>query len=134
MNNQKTRLNKLLILTAVILGVGLAYYLFIRLTGIMMPCVIHKFTGLYCITCGITRMFVSLFSLDFSAAAQNNLLVFSLLVPAIIFAIYKAVKYVKTGEKQLTKPQKIIILLMLLLSVVFMVLRNLPQLSFLAPI
>ena len=134
MNNQKTRLNKLIILTAVILGVGFAYYLFIRVTGIMVPCVIHKTTGLYCITCGITRMFVSLFRLDFVAAAKNNILVLSLLAPAIIFAIYKAVKYVKTGQLRLTKPQKIIILLVLLLSVAFMALRNLPQFSFLAPI
>ena len=134
MNNQKIRLKKLLILTALILGSGIAYYLFIRFTGFEVPCIIYKSTGLYCITCGITRMFVALFSLDFVAAAKNNILVLTLLAPAIIFAIYKAVKYVKTGQLRLTKPQKIIILLVLLLSIAFMVLRNLPQLSFLAPI
>ncbi|MBP3390584.1 MAG: DUF2752 domain-containing protein [Clostridia bacterium] len=134
MNNQKIRLKKLLILTALILGSGIAYYLFIRFTGFAVPCIIYKSTGLYCITCGITRMFVALFSLDFVAAAKNNILVLTLLAPAIIFAIYKAVKYVKTGQLRLTKPQKIIILLVLLLSIAFMVLRNLPQLSFLAPI
>ena len=134
MNNQKIRLKKLLILTALILGSGMAYYLFVRFTGFAVPCIIYKSTGLYCITCGITRMFVALFSLDFISAAQNNLLVLALLVPAVVFAINKAIKYVKTGDKTLSTPQKIIVLLALLLSVAFMVLRNLPQLSFLAPI
>lgn len=131
---QKIRLIKLLGTLALILFAGVSYYVIIKQTGFMIPCIIYESTGLYCITCGITRMFVALFSLDFITAAKCNILVLTMLVPTIKFIIGKGIKYVKTGELRFSKLQKIILIAVLILSIIFMVLRNLPCFEILAPI
>ncbi len=61
-----------------VLSVGLGYYLFVSLTGWALPCQIYATTGYLCAGCGITRMFVCLFRLDFRAAFFHNPLMFVL--------------------------------------------------------
>ena len=51
-----------------ILTVGLLYYLWIKLTGISIPCYLYQFTGFLCPGCGLTRMATALIQLDFPTA------------------------------------------------------------------
>ena len=51
-----------------ILVIGLSYYLFIKLTGLSMPCYLYQSTGFLCPGCGLTRMATALIRLDFTAA------------------------------------------------------------------
>ena len=39
-----------------------------------IPCVFNLITGYYCPGCGITRMFISIYKLDFYQATVNNIL------------------------------------------------------------
>ena len=78
-------------------------------------------------------MFTALLSLDFIAAAKSNIFAFVLLVPSLIFAVKKGREYLKSGKLKLSKSEIIIIAIVFALAVVFMVLRNLPQFSFLSP-
>ena len=121
---EKTRLKKLLVITSCVLAVGVAYYVFITKTGLSVPCFIYETTGLYCAGCGITRMFVSLFRLDFISAAKSNIFVLVLLFPTILFFMKKGSEYVKKGKLKLSKTEKISILLIIVLAFVFMVVRN----------
>ncbi len=62
-----------LIKTAVIvLAAGLLYYLFITLTGISIPCVFRRITGLKCPGCGITRAFIKAVHFDFIGMFRCN--------------------------------------------------------------
>ena len=61
-----------------ILLIGLSYYLWVRSTGLGMSCFYYKTTGLLCPGCGISRMFMSMFSLDFSSAFFYNPVCFCL--------------------------------------------------------
>ena len=133
-NGQKERFKRVLkrILPILILGAG--YYIFIRLTGLAIPCIFKAVSGKYCAGCGITRMFLSIFRLDFLSAARNNLLVFVLLFPTAFYGSIKVFKYVKSGEVKYTVYEKVSVIIIFLLMILFWVIRNLPQFAYLAPI
>ncbi len=57
----------------------LGYYLFVRLTGIGIPCVFYQVTGLQCPGCGISRMLLHLLHLEWQAALDANPVLFFML-------------------------------------------------------
>ena len=130
---QKGRVEATLKKSIIILAVGLGYYLFIRITGWGIPCVIRLLTGAYCPGCGITRMCMALLRLDFRAAFHANALIMVLLPAGVMLGLRRWVIYVKTGVSDMDIPEKIAFLVAFLLAVAFWILRNLPQFSFLAP-
>ena len=132
--DKKARLKKLIITLTVILSAGIIYYVFIKISGFAVPCVIHQLTGIYCATCGITRMFVALFELDIITAARNNLLILLLIIPITVFAVNRGIKYVKHGALKFTESEKLCVGILLVLLVIFTVLRNIPCFDFLRPI
>ena len=69
-----------------VLLVGILYYVFVRLTGLRIPCVYFLVSGNYCPGCGITRMFLALGQFDFALAVRNNALVLFLAPFALAFA------------------------------------------------
>lgn len=62
------------------LAVGLPYVLWLRLTGLGIPCLIQSVTGMLCPGCGSTRMFLALLRLDISSAFRHNAAVLCLLI------------------------------------------------------
>ena len=69
--NTKMR-TKILKLYGILLSIGFLYWLWIRLTGLKLPCFYLTTTGYQCPGCGTTRMFLSLSQLDFAAAFAYN--------------------------------------------------------------
>lgn len=116
-----------------VLVMGVAYYGFVKLTGWGIPCIINKLFNIYCPGCGITRMFVALIQGDLKAAASYNLLVLVLLIPALIFAVVRTIRYVKKDVTGYTKPEMVAIIFAAVCTIVFTVMRNMPAFSFLAP-
>ncbi len=51
---------------------GLAYYIWVRLTGIAIPCLFHAVTGFRCPGCGVTTMAMCLAGGDWAGAFQAN--------------------------------------------------------------
>ena len=119
--------------SALIVLIGVAYAVFVSLTGFGIPCIFHVITGLHCPGCGVSRMFLSLFKLDLRGAANANLLLLCLLPVALFVVIYKVIRYVKYGS--CTDPLWLNVTYFVLGIVIFAfgVLRNLPEFSFLAP-
>lgn len=96
----KINKNKLgTIITASALGV--AYFIFVRLTGIGIPCLIRLMSGnrIYCPGCGISRMFLSLSESDFSGAFHCNQAIFLMLplwsVCIVLWLFDKGGKFLK---------------------------------------
>lgn len=98
--------------------------------SIAIPCIFNKITGLYCPGCGITRMIISLLKGDIYQAFRYNPLIFievPIIVILLIFEkLFKNNKYIK-------KVINTIFIILLIITITFGVLRNIPQLSFLAP-
>ncbi len=116
-----------------LLVLGLLYYGFTKLTGWGLPCLLNKIFKIYCPGCGVTRMFVALFQGDIQAAAGYNLFVLVFLIPALIFALVRLIKFVKNGATKYNKVEMVSVFFTAICAIVFTVLRNLPNFSFLAP-
>lgn len=116
--------------TGLVLGLGIVYAIFVRLTGWGLPCVFSLVTGVYCPGCGISRMFLALFRLDFVAAARYNLLVLCLLPFGMVLYGYKFWCYVKTGRVEMHPAEKVFYIAALILCIVFSVLRNTTAIPF----
>lgn len=60
-----------------VIAIGLGIYAFIATTGITLDCFYYKNFGLKCPGCGVTRMFLSMFKLDFTSAFWYNPVLFA---------------------------------------------------------
>ena len=99
----KIRAARLLILKiyAWVLGIGGSYYLWLRLTGLGIPCAFHEVTGLSCPGCGVSRMCLSLLRLDFASAFRFNPCIFVLGIFWNVIALFAFVgkpKFFRNGK------------------------------------
>ncbi len=99
------------------------YYLFVRITGLVVPCVFHEVTGLFCPGCGITRMFLAIGRLDFPAAFRWNPGVLVLLPFAAADAVWCAFLYIRHGKIQ-SRIHNVFVWVVLVLLLVFAPARN----------
>lgn len=129
----RARAIHLLKCAAICLIAGVGYALFVRLTGVGIPCPILAVTGLYCPGCGISRFCLALLRLDFAAALRSNMALFVILPPALVVLVAYVVKYIRTGQRKLAAWQSVLIWVMIAVLLVFGILRNLPAFAFLAP-
>ena len=128
------RIQTLCIKTGGLLGAGLFYAFICILAGHpLVPCLFHTVTGLYCPGCGVSRMCLSILSLDFASAFKANAAVFLLLPPGLVMALRMAVRYVRTGNTRPTQVQTCVFYVMVGVLLVFGVVRNLPGFEGLRP-
>ena len=99
----KARLREIIKKYAILLGIGLAYLIFVLIAGFGIPCIFHLITGLQCPGCGISRMFVSLAKLDFVSAFKYNSFVFITGPFLLAYVIANEIKYIVTGNNKMGK-------------------------------
>ena len=117
------RFRKIAIKYGIILGIGLAYLLFVLLSGFRIPCVFYELTGLKCPGCGITRMFVSLARFDIASAFSYNPAVFITGPFIVAYLICSEIKYVYYGNRSLGR-WEIFLWIELFLLIFFGIFRN----------
>lgn len=102
----------------------ISYFILGHIFNLYIPCPIHKITGLYCPGCGMTRMILSLFKLDFESAFRYNQLLF-ILFPFFIFLIinyiYSLIKEKEPIYKKINNKFWYVLIIILL---IYGVLRN----------
>lgn len=123
MLKQKSNFKSIIILCTI--GI-LAIIIFLKY-DIGIPCIFFELTGLYCPGCGATRAVFSLIKLHPYQAFRYNALIIILLLPAVIYLLYR---YVFKGKKKI--PNWIWYVL-LIITVLFGILRNISFFSYLAP-
>lgn len=118
----------------ILIGIGLMYLVWIRFTGLAIPCPIRTITKLYCPGCGITRMFISISKLNFLKAFQQNALVF-ILLPYGIFSYLRHHLYKRLYGRPYIygKRHTVAYLIILIMAIIFTILRNLPYMAYLRP-
>lgn len=120
---------------ALFLGVVVFCYIFFsNQSKIVIPCLFHKITGLYCPGCGITRCFNALLHFDFYQAFRYNPLVFILLPFALVYLLITI--YSKLRGKRNLLDKKIpswMWYLLVVVALIFGIIRNIPYFDWLAP-
>ena len=124
-SNATGRLKRLLLWAGLILGIGLAYAVFVGLTGFSIPCPVHALTGLLCPGCGVTRMCMALLALDFPAAWSANPVLLLLLPILAALLARQAVQYVKSGRPSLSQRESALVWGMVAVLLLWGVARNL---------
>lgn len=118
------RIRYILLRDGVILLIGALYGLLVYATGMTVPCIFKKITGLECPGCGITRVCMSLLRGHIAEAFSYNRFCF-LAAPVILYLIIKCdIKYIRTGNYLLSKPDTVISYMLIALAVVFAICRN----------
>ena len=124
--SQKARLGRILLIAGIAAAALVGYVVIFDLTGKGFPCVLHRFTGLQCGGCGLTRAAVSLLHLDFVAAFSYHALWPVFAAYFLWVGISDAAVYVKTGELQLLPPHWWVHAVTLAAVLGYGILRNLP--------
>lgn len=118
-------LKKVLSVAAVVASLGASYALAVGFTPFYLPCIFNLTTGYLCPGCGITRMFMAIFRMDFAAACGYNAGVFVALMPMTVFLASWAVTYVRSGSAALNKWQKAFAWAMAAYLILWSIVRNL---------
>lgn len=122
---EKARLKRILKDTGVILAIGIAYFIFVTITGFYIPCLIRTLTGYLCPGCGISHYFVHMAHFEFREAFRANPYVFFFVPVAVPYWAFKSYQYIKTGETKYSLPEKIVIGALIIAAIVFGIVRNL---------
>ena len=133
---QKKRFYNTLTKYAIILGVGLAYMIFVLITDLGIPCIFNKGTehlfkfvlhiereGLKCAGCGVSRMIISIVKLDFVSAFKHNPFLFITGPFLLAYLIAEDIKLIITGNDNMGKWQ-IFLWVECGLAIAYSVLRN----------
>ena len=106
---ERSRLKKHLITYLCVLALGAVYFIWIKVTGIGIPCIFRLITGWSCPGCGVTTLILSALAGRFDLARDANPFLFytwPLIAGFLIWAEVKAIK----GRKY--KADKIVNILM----------------------
>ena len=98
---------------------------------VTIPCPIKTITGLYCPGCGITRAIFALLDGQLYQAYRYNSILF-IDIPIVLFLeIFE--KLFGKNNKKIKCISNIILNILLVITILYGVLRNIPSFSYLAP-
>lgn len=117
-------MRKRLLVSGALVALLLAYYLLVKVTGVGIPCLFNKVTGLKCPGCGITHMYMAMLELDFYKAFKHNPYVFVIQPILYYFIIKEYLDWLRNVKTTFNKFENIVLLLLIASSLVFTVLRN----------
>ena len=118
---------------AILLAIGFIYSLFYFIAGFGIPCPFKSLTGLYCPGCGISRMFMYMLKLDFQAAFSSNCVVFCVLPFFLAGVVRHWYRYIRYGDKELSRTENVLIILLVAVLLIFAVVRNIFPVDILVP-
>lgn len=127
----RTVLRKHLETAFVFLIIGVVYYIWLRLTGIGIPCIFRKITGWSCPGCGMTTLVMSLLSGDVAGARAANPFIFYTWPVILVFLIWNEIKAIKglggdlrPAVKTLDRIFNVILIVYIAAFIVFGIIRN----------
>ena len=107
-----------------LLAVGLSYAVWVRLTGLAVPCPFRTFTGWLCPGCGVTRLCLALLRWDWAAAWNANPVLLLTLPVLAALGARLAARYVREGGTDGPKWESALLWAMTALLIVWGAARN----------
>ena len=128
LNKEKIKKSKKILFIIILLS---SIYLYLnKRFSFYIPCIFHKITHLYCPGCGITRMIISIFKLNFYQAFRYNPLMF-ILAPFLV--IYEIIYYINWLQDKYFKIPKKTWYILLIITIIYTILRNINYYNYLIP-
>ena len=127
----RKRVVSIILLWTVFLIMILGIFLFLQKTTLGVPCLFHLSTNLYCPGCGMTRAIQSILQFDFKMAFQQNALIYLFGPLLLIYFLINSYRYIK--KQPLWKVPNRVVFTLLIITILFGVIRNLPGVEFLNP-
>lgn len=121
---KRKRLMRILTYVLFVVMAGLLYGIFVEYTGLAIPCLFRRVTGLKCPGCGATGMCIALMHLHFSEAFRCNPVLFVLLPPLAVVFLCGAADYVRYGKWKVKRWQNVVLYIAIALLVAFGIVRN----------
>ena len=122
---RRRRLSRLLGGAGLLLAAGLAYALWVRATGLALPCPFRAVTGLLCPGCGVTRLCLALLRGDWAGAWRANPALLPMLPILAALAVRLSVRYVREGSAVLPRRENALVWVLAALLAAWGILRNL---------
>lgn len=130
----KSRMLKIISLNISLIIIFFGYYFLNHFFNFTINCPFHYFTGYYCPGCGVTRLLFYLIQGKIKKAFFSNCLVFILLPFIFFYIFYKQYLYIfDKKDKILSKIPNYVYYLIIIITILFGILRNLEPFSFLKP-
>lgn len=114
------------------LMIGILYLYYGEKFHFFIPCLFYKWTGYYCPGCGITRMFCSILKFDFYQAFRYNVFLFCVLPFVLVYGMIILLSWFQ--DKKIILPHRRLLYIFLYLFLLFGIVRNLPDFSYLVPV
>ena len=121
---EKTRLKKRLVTYICVLAAGVVYFIWLKLTGIGIPCIFHELTGWSCPGCGVTTLIMSVAAGRLDLARAANPFLFYTWPLILGFIIWNEVKVIKGKTYKADKIINILLIAYIIAFIAFGVLRN----------
>ena len=119
----KERLRKTVLKYLAVLGIGIAYLIFVLCTDMGIPCPLYSITGLQCPACGVSRMIIALVRLDVAAAFSYNPFIMITGPVILAYIVCYEVRFIRSGDGSMGK-WDILLWVLSGAAIVFGVLRN----------
>ena len=119
------RKQHLFVIGGALLGLGLSYAVWLRLTGLAVPCLFRAVTGRLCPGCGVTQLCLALLRWDWAAAWSANPVLLLMLPLLAVLGVRLAVRYVREDGAAGPKWESTLLWTMTALLIVWGVVRNL---------
>lgn len=120
----KARLKKRSVTYLCVLAAGVAYYIWVRITGIGIPCIFHEITGWSCPGCGVTTLIMSAAAGRFDQARSANPFLFYTWPLILFFIVWNEIKLIKGRKYRADKLIEVLMLLYVIALIVFGIARN----------
>lgn len=111
--------------TIAIICLGIFLYVLYYI-NIRIPCACKTITHLDCPSCGVSRMCVSLSHGDIRSAFYYNQILVFLFPLIVIYYIFYQLRYIKTGQRKISKLENNIMIVIIVILLIYGVIRNLP--------
>jgi hypothetical protein len=121
---KKQRIRKITHDLIVILIFGVCYLCFFIKTGVGIPCVINKLTGIKCPGCGMTHAIVELVNGNIKGAMEYNALVLNVFPALCLYLIYRCVRYIKGNDEKFYIWEYILLIVFCVAVVGYGLIRN----------
>lgn len=122
--NKYVFLRKHLLVAGAFFLLGIVYLIWLKLTGIGIPCVFRLVTGLRCPGCGVTTMLLALTEGRFDLARHANPFLFYTGPLLLLFLIWNEIKTITWKKSKADRIVNILLIAYLIALVVFGVVRN----------